>query len=99
MNALMRLLMVTSRELDKVKFKELAKFSHMGRTDLNIRWEQVNAKAKELKEVYKKPKALHNFYKSKTWLLARTIKINATHGKCERCGAIGEEVHHKIISK
>lgn len=45
----------------------------------------------------KKPKALHNFYKSKAWLVARTIKINATQGRCERCGAIGEEVHHKII--
>ncbi len=44
----------------------------------------------------KKPKELHRFYKSKEWLLARTIKINATQGKCERCGAIGEEVHHKI---
>lgn len=43
-----------------------------------------------------KPKALHNFYKSKAWLVARTIKINATQGKCERCGAFGEEVHHKI---
>lgn len=43
-----------------------------------------------------KPKALHNFYKSKAWQLARNIKINATQGKCERCGAIGEEVHHKI---
>ena len=42
-----------------------------------------------------KPKELHRFYKSKEWLLARTIKINATQGKCERCGAIGEEVHHK----
>lgn len=47
----------------------------------------------------KKPKALHNFYKSKVWLVARTIKINATKGACERCGAIGEEVHHKIRLK
>lgn len=46
-----------------------------------------------------KPKTLHNFYKSKVWLLARTIKINATQGKCERCGGIGEEVHHKIRLK
>lgn len=44
----------------------------------------------------KKPKELHRFYKSKEWLLARTLKINATGGKCERCTAIGEEVHHKI---
>lgn len=43
-----------------------------------------------------KPKELHRFYKSKAWLIARKIKTNATHGKCERCGAIGEEVHHKI---
>ncbi|MDD3085391.1 MAG: HNH endonuclease signature motif containing protein, partial [Candidatus ainarchaeum sp.] len=30
------------------------------------------------------------------WQLARTIKINATQGKCERCGGVGEEVHHQI---
>lgn len=43
-----------------------------------------------------KPKELHRFYKSKAWLVARTLKVNATQGKCERCGAIGEEVHHQI---
>lgn len=43
-----------------------------------------------------KPKELHRFYKSKAWLVARNLKINATQGMCERCGAIGEEVHHKI---
>jgi 5-methylcytosine-specific restriction endonuclease McrA len=43
-----------------------------------------------------KPKELHRFYKSKAWFIARNLKINATQGKCERCGAIGEEVHHKI---
>ena len=44
----------------------------------------------------KKPKVLHNFYKSNAWKLAREIKIRNANGKCERCGAIGEEVHHKI---
>ena len=44
----------------------------------------------------RKPKELHRFYKSKAWLVARNIKTNATQGKCERCGAIGEEVHHII---
>lgn len=44
----------------------------------------------------RKPKELHRFYKSKAWLVARNIKTNATQGKCERCGAVGEEVHHKI---
>ena len=43
-----------------------------------------------------KPKELHRFYKSNAWFVARNIKTNATQGKCERCGAIGEEVHHKI---
>ena len=43
-----------------------------------------------------KPKELHRFYKSKAWLVARNIKTSATQGKCERCGAIGEEGHHKI---
>ena len=44
----------------------------------------------------RKPKVLHNFYKSLAWQIARTVKIEATQGKCERCGGIGEEVHHQI---
>ena len=44
----------------------------------------------------KKPKVLHNFYKSNAWKLAREIKIREANGRCERCGALGEEVHHKI---
>jgi 5-methylcytosine-specific restriction endonuclease McrA len=44
----------------------------------------------------KKPKALHNFYKSDTWKLTREIKTRQSNGRCERCGAIGEEVHHII---
>lgn len=42
----------------------------------------------------KKPKALHNFYKSNEWQLARQFKITQVDGKCERCGKIGQEVHH-----
>lgn len=44
----------------------------------------------------KKPKVLHNFYKSEEWRLARHIKITQAQGRCERCNGIGEEVHHKI---
>jgi 5-methylcytosine-specific restriction endonuclease McrA len=43
----------------------------------------------------KKPKVLHNFYKSDTWKLAREIKIRTVNGRCERCGGIGQEVHHR----
>jgi len=43
----------------------------------------------------KKPKVLHNFYKSTSWLVARELKIMTVNGLCERCGAIGFEVHHK----
>ncbi len=42
----------------------------------------------------KKPKVIHNFYKSETWKIARQIKITQVSGKCERCGDIGQEVHH-----
>ena len=42
----------------------------------------------------KKPKELHNFYKSDVWKLAREIKIRNMNGRCERCGGIGVEVHH-----
>lgn len=43
----------------------------------------------------KKPKALHNFYKSPAWLAARELKIVSVNSLCERCGKIGVEVHHK----
>ena len=43
----------------------------------------------------KKPKVLHNFYKSPVWLSARELKIMSVNGLCERCGKIGVEVHHK----
>jgi len=43
----------------------------------------------------KKPKVLHNFYKSPAWLAARELKIMSVNGRCERCGQIGIEVHHK----
>ena len=43
----------------------------------------------------KKPKVLHNFYKSPAWLAAREIKIMSVNGRCERCGQVGLEVHHK----
>lgn len=42
----------------------------------------------------KKPKVIHNFYKSDTWKLARQIKITQANGMCERCGRVGTEVHH-----
>lgn len=44
----------------------------------------------------RKPKEIHRFYKSISWQVAREIKIREANGKCERCGALGEEVHHKI---
>jgi S-adenosylmethionine synthetase len=43
-------------EFEKVKFQELAKYGHMGREDLPVRWEHVGAKAAELREAYEKAK-------------------------------------------
>lgn len=43
----------------------------------------------------KKPKVLHNFYKSPAWIAARKLKIMSVNSLCERCGQIGIEVHHK----
>jgi 5-methylcytosine-specific restriction endonuclease McrA len=45
----------------------------------------------------RKPKEIHRFYKSVPWQVAREIKIREARGKCERCGALGEEVHHKKL--
>ena len=42
----------------------------------------------------RKPKEIHRFYKSVAWQVAREIKIRDANGNCERCGTIGEEVHH-----
>ena len=43
-------------EFDKVKFSSLSAFGHVGRTDLNVKWEQVQDKALELKDAYEKTK-------------------------------------------
>jgi len=39
-------------ELDKVKFRNLACYGHMGRIDLPVKWEYVDDKAKALREAY-----------------------------------------------
>lgn len=44
----------------------------------------------------KKPAKLERFYKSDKWHLARAIVITRANGKCERCGSVGNEVHHII---
>lgn len=43
-------------EFDKVKFQDLAKYGHMGREDLPVRWEHVEDKAVELRTAYEKAK-------------------------------------------
>jgi S-adenosylmethionine synthetase len=41
-------------ELDKVKFKELAAYGHFGREELPVRWEHVDDKINQLRELYAK---------------------------------------------
>ena len=41
-------------------------------------------------------KRINRFYRSAAWQQARLIKITSANGICEKCGAIGEEVHHVI---
>lgn len=41
-------------------------------------------------------KAINRFYRSEAWQEARQQKIVAANGRCEKCGALGEEVHHII---
>lgn len=36
------------------------------------------------------------FYKSKAWKQIRELVFNEANGICEKCGEIGEEVHHII---
>jgi S-adenosylmethionine synthetase len=42
--------------LKNVKFKPLAAYGHIGRVDLDVAWEQVDAKAKQLSESYEQTK-------------------------------------------
>ena len=41
-------------ELDKVKFRELAAYGHFGREELPVRWEHVDDKINQLRELYAK---------------------------------------------
>ncbi len=43
-------------KLDKVMYRELSRFGHVGRDDLNVKWEQVDEKADELRKAYEKTK-------------------------------------------
>ena len=43
-----------------------------------------------------KCKAINRFYRSAEWQIARAEKIASVNGRCEKCGGIGEEVHHII---
>lgn len=38
---------------------------------------------------------LRKFYKSDRWKIARAMRIAKAGGRCENCGAVGSEVHHK----
>lgn len=40
--------------------------------------------------------AINRFYRSAAWQQARLIKITSAKGRCEKCGGVGEEVHHII---
>ena len=40
--------------------------------------------------------AINRFYRSAAWQQARLIKITSANGRCEKCGGVGEEVHHII---
>lgn len=40
--------------------------------------------------------AIQRFYRSDKWKIARAMKIASAGGRCEMCGGIGAEVHHKV---
>lgn len=43
---------------------------------------------------HRKHPSIARFYKSDEWKIARSMKIAAAAGRCEKCGAVGTEVHH-----
>lgn len=40
--------------------------------------------------------AIHRFYRSDTWKMARAIKIASASGCCEICKQPGQQVHHIV---
>ena len=40
--------------------------------------------------------AINRFYRSAAWQQTRLIKITNANGRCEKCGGVGEEVHHIV---
>jgi len=40
--------------------------------------------------------AINRFYRSAAWQQARLLKITSANGRCEKCGGVGEEVHHIV---
>jgi len=40
--------------------------------------------------------AINRFYRSAAWQQARLLKITSANGRCEKCGGVGEEVHHVV---
>lgn len=43
-------------KLDNVNFRELSRFGHVGRTDLDVVWEKSNEKTDVLRNLYEKTK-------------------------------------------
>jgi len=41
-----------------------------------------------------KVQAINRFYRSQVWQQVRLQKITEANGRCEKCGGVGEEVHH-----
>ena len=41
-------------------------------------------------------KEINKFYRSEVWRQTRLLKISNANGRCEKCGGVGEEVHHII---
>ena len=44
-------------DLGNIKFRELSKFGHVGRSDLKVKWEHPGDKVEELIEAYEKTKS------------------------------------------
>ena len=58
-------------DLDNVLFRNLSRFGHVGRTDLNLKWEQVEEKADELRKAYEKTKRTTYFLQIKTMVYSK----------------------------
>lgn len=86
---------------DDISFKSLAEYGHVVEVTFHFLGKEQTGLT-SLKPIWKKSMeskqdiSIRRFYRSDKWKVARALKIASVGGLCEKCVAIGTEVHRKI---